>query len=55
MFIKSVHELQTTLNWKEIIYELDHPGFIVRDREGLLLLIRALKLGFQVDSGFLPK
>ena len=29
VFIQSVHELQTTLNWKEIIYELDHPGFQV--------------------------
>jgi hypothetical protein len=29
-FIKAVHELQTTLNWKEIIYELDHPSFVVR-------------------------
>lgn len=29
VFIKAVHELQTTLTWKEIIYELDHPSFIV--------------------------
>jgi hypothetical protein len=52
VFIKVVHELPTgsTLHWKEIIYELDHPGFLVKDRQGLFLLINALKLGFQVQG-----
>lgn len=50
VFIKSVHELQTTLNWKEIIYELDHPGFCVKDRAGLILLMKALKLGLQTQG-----
>jgi CCR4-NOT transcription complex subunit 1 len=50
VFIKSVHELQTTLNWTEIIYELDHPGFCVKDRAGLILLMKALKLGLQTQG-----
>ena len=50
VFIKSVHELQTTLNWKEIIYELDHGGFCVKDRAGLILLMKALKLGLQTQG-----
>jgi len=50
VFIKSVHELQTTLNWKEIIYELDHAGFCVNDRAGLILLMKALKLGLQTQG-----
>ena len=52
VFIKVVHELPTgsTLHWKEIIYELDHPGFLVKDRHGLILLIKALQLGFQVQG-----
>ena len=50
VFIKAVHELQPTLHWKEIIYELDHPGFIVKDRMGLQLLITALKMGFRVQG-----
>ena len=52
VFIKVVHELPSgsTLHWKEIIYELDHPGFLVKDRIGLILLIKALKLGFQVQG-----
>ena len=52
VFIKVVHELPTgsTLHWKEIIYELDHSEFLVKDRQGLILLIKALKLGFQVQG-----
>ena len=54
VFIKAVHELQPTLHWKEIIYELDHPGFMIKDRMGLMLLINALKLGFKVQ-GFMVR
>jgi len=50
VFIKAVHELQPTLHWEEIIYELDHPGFLIKDRMGLILLINALKLGFKVQG-----
>lgn len=52
VFIKVVHELPTgsTLDWKEVIYELDHSEFLVKDRHGLLFLIKALKLGFQVQG-----
>ena len=52
VFIKVIHEMPTgsTLHWKEIIYELDHPNFLVKDRQGLILLIKALKLGFQVQG-----
>ncbi len=50
VFIKVVHELHPTLHWKEIVLELDHPGFVVKDRQGLILLIKALKLGFHVQG-----
>lgn len=35
------------LNWTEIIAELDQPGFVVRDREGLILLMKALLRGLR--------
>ena len=56
VFIQVVHDLPTgsTLHWKEIIYELDHPGFLVKDRQGLIILIKALKLGFQIQGFQLP-
>jgi hypothetical protein len=32
------------------VYELDHPGFAIKDRQGLILLMKALKMGFQVQG-----
>lgn len=32
-----------TVNWKDVVKELDHPGFFVRDRQGLVLLVTALR------------
>jgi hypothetical protein len=49
-YSKVVHEMQPTLHWKEIVYELDHPGFAIKDRQGLILLMKSLKLGFQVQG-----
>jgi len=50
VFVQSIHDLNNTLNWKEIIFELDNPHFLVKDRTGLILLIKALKLGFQMQG-----
>ena len=41
-YIKSVHKLQTTLNLKQLTYELDWAG--------LVLLMKALKLGLQTQG-----
>lgn len=35
------------LNWSEVVSELDHPGFAVKDRQGLILLTRALLMGLR--------
>lgn len=32
-----------TVSWKDVVKELDHPGFLVRDRQGLVLLVTALR------------
>ena len=50
IFVQVLRDLVPTLHWKEIIGELDHPGFVVKDRPGLVLLLRALKLGFQAQG-----
>ena len=50
VFVQSIHELHNTINWKEIIFELDHSSFIVKDRPGLILLMKALKLGLQTQG-----
>ena len=35
------------LSWKDVIVELDHAEFIVKDRQGLNLLFTGLRLGLQ--------
>jgi hypothetical protein len=32
-----------TVNWKDVVKELDQPGFIVRDRQALVLLVSGLR------------
>jgi hypothetical protein len=31
------------VNWKDVVKELDHSGFMVRDRQALVLLMTALR------------
>lgn len=35
------------LQWNDVILELDHADFLVKDRQGLSLLFTALRLGLQ--------
>ena len=39
-----------TLQWKEVVYHLDHPGFQVKDRTALRLITQALQLGLQLQG-----
>lgn len=45
IFVQVVQEMAPKLNWKEVVYGLDHSGFILKDRLGLKLLTQALQLG----------
>ncbi|XP_013136530.1 PREDICTED: CCR4-NOT transcription complex subunit 1 isoform X2 [Papilio polytes] len=47
IFVQTLKELASNLNWKEVILQLDHPEFIVPDRQGLSLLFSILRLGLQ--------
>lgn len=47
VFVQALKELTPSLNWKEVILELDHPEFIVTDRHGISLLFTILRLGLQ--------
>jgi CCR4-NOT transcription complex subunit 1 len=42
------------VSWNDIIIELDHTEFVVKDRQGLNLLFTALRLGLQ-NQGFHPE
>ncbi|XP_011168409.1 CCR4-NOT transcription complex subunit 1 isoform X1 [Solenopsis invicta] len=53
IFVLTLKEIQSTLSWNEVIIKLDHPEFIIKDRQGLNLLITGLKLGLQ-QQGYPP-
>lgn len=51
IFIKSLLEVVPNLNVKEVFEKLDHKGFLVKDRQGLELLITGLKCLLQPLQG----
>lgn len=53
-FQQVVTEIAPSLNWKEVVSELDHPCFLIRDRTGLRLLLTALQLGLQTQGTTFP-
>ncbi|KAG5879168.1 hypothetical protein JTB14_029970 [Gonioctena quinquepunctata] len=53
IFIQSLKEIVSNFQWNNVVAELDHPEFIIKDRQGLCLLINALRQGLQV-FGFHP-
>lgn len=54
VFVQALKETAPGLQWNNVISELDHPEFLIKDRQGLILLINALRLGLQ-SSGFHPE
>jgi len=38
------------LSWSDVIKELDHNDFIIKDRQGLVLLFTALRLGLKAQG-----
>ena len=49
-----VLELAPSLNWKEVVLELDHAGFLCKDRHAFRLLWSALQLGLQSQGIAFP-
>ncbi|XP_064641680.1 CCR4-NOT transcription complex subunit 1-like isoform X3 [Lineus longissimus] len=47
VFVQVVQDLAPHLNWKEVVGELDHPGFVILSKQGFRLLVQALFRGIQ--------
>uniref|UniRef100_A0A8D2Q5E8 CCR4-NOT transcription complex subunit 1 n=1 Tax=Varanus komodoensis TaxID=61221 RepID=A0A8D2Q5E8_VARKO len=59
VLIDVLKELNPTLNFKEVTYELDHPGFQIRDSKGLQIVVYGVQRGlglevFPVDLIYRP-
>lgn len=53
VFVQALKEIAPNLNWDSVIMELDHPDFAIKDRQGLLMLMTAVRLGL-ASVGFPP-
>lgn len=54
IFIQALKEVVSSFQWNNVVAELDHPEFIIKDKQGLCLLITALRQGLQA-FGFRPE
>ncbi|XP_038563054.1 CCR4-NOT transcription complex subunit 1 isoform X6 [Micropterus salmoides] len=59
VLIDIVKEVNPNLNFKEVTYELDHAGFIIRDSKGLHIVVYGIQRGlgmevFPVDLIYRP-
>ncbi|KAK4872711.1 hypothetical protein RN001_014740 [Aquatica leii] len=54
VFVQALKEVAPTLQWSSVMVELDHPDFVIKDRQGLIMLISALRLGLK-NVGFHPE
>ncbi|KAK9891930.1 hypothetical protein WA026_017413 [Henosepilachna vigintioctopunctata] len=53
VFIQAVKDAASNFQWSNVVSELDHPDFLIKDRQGLIILISALRQGLQ-SLGFHP-
>ncbi|XP_013418035.1 CCR4-NOT transcription complex subunit 1 [Lingula anatina] len=49
VFVQVVHDMGPHINWREVVSELDHEGFLVLGKPGLRLLVQALFRGLRGD------
>ena len=42
------------LDWKEVVCELDHPGFLVTSKKGFMLLVQGLLRGLLITNDAFP-
>uniref|UniRef100_A0A3P9Q1C0 CCR4-NOT transcription complex subunit 1 n=1 Tax=Poecilia reticulata TaxID=8081 RepID=A0A3P9Q1C0_POERE len=49
VLIDIVKEVNPNLNFKEVTYELDHPGFLIRDSKGLQIVVYGIQRGLGME------
>ncbi|KAJ8667643.1 hypothetical protein QAD02_009306 [Eretmocerus hayati] len=50
VFVQAVKETNSSLQWTDVIAKLDHPEFMIKDRQGLILLMNGLRLGLKTQG-----
>lgn len=47
VLVQALKEVVANLNWKEVCMQLDHPEFMIKDRQALSTLFTFIRLGLQ--------
>ncbi|BFZ13285.1 hypothetical protein BsWGS_16323 [Bradybaena similaris] len=47
IFLQIIKEMNPHLNWREVVSNLDHKGFLITSRKGLRLLVHVISRGVQ--------
>ncbi len=47
VFVQTVQDLVPNLSWKDVVRDLDHPEFFIKDKMALKFLVQALKKGLK--------
>ncbi|XP_050435609.1 CCR4-NOT transcription complex subunit 1 isoform X4 [Adelges cooleyi] len=47
VFVHTVKDLNPSLSWLDVVKELDHADFIIKDRQGLVVLFSTVRLGLK--------
>ncbi|XP_070201958.1 CCR4-NOT transcription complex subunit 1-like isoform X11 [Littorina saxatilis] len=54
IFVQTIRDLSPSLDWKEVVGQLDHQGFLVTGKKGLRLLVQGLLRGLQLSNESFP-
>ncbi|XP_018332618.1 CCR4-NOT transcription complex subunit 1 [Agrilus planipennis] len=54
VLVQALKEIIPNFQWNNVVVELDHSDFVIKDRQSLILLINALRVGIQY-FGFHPE
>lgn len=54
VLLQALKEVTPNLQWNNVLSELDSADFLIKDRQGLIILMSALRMGLQ-NAGFHPE
>ena len=58
IFVDCLKDIVPALNWRQVIHELDHPGFLIKGPDGVRIIVlgflRATNELFPVDAIYKP-
>ncbi|XP_065316483.1 CCR4-NOT transcription complex subunit 1-like isoform X2 [Gordionus sp. m RMFG-2023] len=54
IFVKAMKEVVPHFHWRDVVYELDQPGLILKEKQGFKLIMEAITLGLEFNMETFP-